>query len=202
MMLGYILSFVGGIFADIARKVLLPQSEAALAKFVPALREERNKKENLEQLQIRQLLLALGQDPSMASSIEQNTEDFRRRLDDKSSDIKVALIETEASRSFDAAETQSEMNEAAYSRFAAADRLMTQKYNELVGSAEVSELAKAALMKSQLSWLELRDSAAEAEALFSAEGGSMMPMIQAMALEQSTIARIAELNEYSDLQFN
>ena len=201
MLSGYLLSFVGGIAADIVRKIFLPKSEAALARIFPSLQIERNRKTNLEQLQIREKLVALGKDPSLANEIDRNADDFQLRLDTGHSGLESAFVEVEAERLDQFASTQAEMNMVANDRFVAADRLMTSKFDQLIDSKEASDAAKIALRASQALCLSLRDSAAETEALFTAEGGSMMPMVRGMAMEHATIVRIAELNHYLELQF-
>ncbi|MCV3271468.1 lysozyme inhibitor LprI family protein [Roseobacter sinensis] len=196
---GYILSFLGGIAADIARKVFLPQSEALLARIIPSLQKESNKRANLEELEVRDKLRKIGKSPDLARHITENSGDFVSRLNDNQEADRLSFVEVEAERLESNASTQAEMTAVALARYEAADKLLSMRMESLKESSDVSAAAKDALVEAQKAWKEFIFKDARAEALFTAEGGSMEPMIFNSSLEQSTMSRLKELRHLQEL---
>lgn len=199
MIAQYILGFFSGIVVDIARKIFLPQSEAFLARFIPSLAKDMNKKANLEELEVMQKLVALGKNPDFARHNSENSDEFVRRLNENQEAARLSFVEVEAETLESQAVTQSEMTALALARYESADKLLSMRVESLTVSENVSSAAKEALVEAQVAWKEFTLKDAKAEALFTAEGGSMEPMVFNSSLELATVSRITELRYLQDL---
>ena len=127
----------------------------------------------------------MGHDPALARHVEDDAEEFLKRLDDQ----REALVELEADRLVSEAMTQSDMNMAAGERFREADQNLAEAIERLKRKAHLSENAVAALDEAQSAWEAFRDAQGKFEGLAIAEGGSMQPMVHAMTLADMTVDR-------------
>ncbi len=196
-----VLAFTGGFIADLLRKLLLPQSEAWLGRFLPHSRRSQNLQANLLQLDVRKKLEELGYDPDLANQIEDDSVEFAKKLRTSNAALTSAYVETEAEGLAAQLRTQAEMNEFAYNSLQSAESVLGRRYEELMQSEKLSPAALEALRSSQQAWEKFRRADAELEGLLLVEGGSMQPMITAGAMEAETlerIARLAVLRGYSD----
>ncbi|WP_375699792.1 lysozyme inhibitor LprI family protein [Pseudophaeobacter sp. TrK17] len=189
MEISYLLTFFGGVAADIARKVFIPQTEEWLESILPHKRKARNVKRNMLQLEVREKLEKMGKDPSLARHVEDDAEEFLRRLDERHEAQREALVELEADRLLQNATTQVEMNMAAGERLQEADENLATAIERLKRKGGLSENAIAALDKAQRAWEEFRAAQGEFEGLAMAEGGSMQPMVHALAMADMTVDR-------------
>lgn len=194
MELSYILTFLGGVAADIARKVLVPQTEEWLEKIVPYKRRARNVERNLIQLEVREKLEKMGHDPILARYVEEDAEDFWRRLDQRHEAQREALVELETDRILSTSATQAEMNQSAFDRFQEADENLAKAIEHLKRKAGLSEIASASFGEAQRAWEAYRDAQSRFEALARVEGGSMESMVQAGHAEEMTIDRILNIS--------
>ncbi|HST58217.1 MAG TPA: lysozyme inhibitor LprI family protein [Longimicrobium sp.] len=90
------------------------------------------------------------------------------------------------------ARTQHEMNVCAAQELARADRVLNERYPELVRTMPPVQLEL--LRTAQRAWIRFRD----AECAYQAsvfEGGSMQPMVRSSCLARLTEERAAELGE-------
>lgn len=198
MIITYFLTFVGGVLADIARKVIVPQTEDWLERCFPRLRRERNVQRNLLQLEVRERLLKMGCDPTLAADLHEEPEKWLSKLEQRQSATREAFADLEAERLAAGAQTQVEMNQSAFDRFEAADRLLDIAVERFKADVPLSETAGAALEDAQKAWKEFRASDAEFEGLAAAEGGSMRSLAHALVMEAITIERIGRLNALRD----
>ncbi|WP_417240874.1 lysozyme inhibitor LprI family protein [Celeribacter halophilus] len=189
MEISYLLTFIGGLTADIARKVFIPQTEEWLESILPHKRKARNVKRNMLQLEVREKLEKMGKDPSLARHVEDDAEEFLQRLDDRHEAQREALVELEADRLLQSASTQTDMTMAAGERLQEADENMAIEIKRLMRQGQLSENAMAALNAAQKAWEEFRTAQGEFEGLAMAEGGSMQPMVHAMAMSDITVDR-------------
>ena len=193
MELSYILTFLGGVAADIARKVLIPQTEEWLERVVPYKRRARNVERNLLRLEVREKLKNMGHDPALARFVEEDAEEFWKKLEQRQEAKREALVELETDRVLSASATQAEMNQNAFDRFQEADENLAKAIERLKRKAGLSESALNALEESQNAWEAYRDAQSRFEALVLVEGGSMEPMVQAGHAEDMTIDRIMNI---------
>ncbi|THH38094.1 DUF1311 domain-containing protein [Aliishimia ponticola] len=189
MEISYLLTFFGGVAADIARKVFIPQTEEWLESILPHKRKARNAKRNMLQLEVREKLEKMGKDPSLARHVEDDAEEFLRRLDERHEAQREALVELEADRLLQNATTQVEMNMASGERLQEADENLATAIERLKRKGGLSENAIAALDNAQKAWEEFRAAQGEFEGLAMAEGGSMQPMVHALAMADMTVDR-------------
>jgi len=189
MEISYLLTFLGGIGADIARKVFIPQTEEWLENILPHKRKARNVKRNMLQLEVREKLEKMGHNPALARHVEGDAEEFLMRLDDRHEAQREALVELEADRLLQNASNQLEMNMAAGERLQEADAGLAEAIERLKGAVDLSENATAALDEAQGAWEAFRAAQGKLEGLAWAEGGSMRPMVHAMAMADMTIDR-------------
>ncbi|OWV41853.1 hypothetical protein CDZ96_24235 [Mameliella alba] len=193
MEITYILTFFGGVAADIARKVLIPQTEEWLERVVPFKRRARNVERNLLRLEVREKLEKLGHDPALARYVEEDAEEFWRRLDQRQEAQREALVELQTDRVLSEAATQAEMNQNAFDRLQEADTNLAKAIERLKRKAGLSENALVALDESQSAWEAYRCAQSRFDALALVEGGSMEPMLQASHAEDLTIDRILKI---------
>ena len=193
MEISYLLTFFGGVAADIARKVFIPQTEEWLESILPHKRKARNVKRNMLQLEVREKLEKMGKDPSIARFVEDDREEFLQRLDERHEAQREALVELEADRLLQNATTQVEMNMAAGERLQEADENLATAIERLKRKGGLSENAIAALDNAQKAWEEFRAAQGEFEGLAMAEGGSMQPMVHALAMADMTVDRTLNL---------
>ncbi|KZY39236.1 hypothetical protein A3731_38935, partial [Roseovarius sp. HI0049] len=193
MEISYILTFLGGVVADIARKVLIPQTEEWLERVVPYKRRARNAERNLLRLEVREKLKNMGHDPALARFVEEDAEEFWQKLEQRQEAKREALVELETDRVLSASATQAEMNQNAFDRFQEADENLAKAIEHLKRKAGLSESALNALDESQNAWEAYRDAQSRFEALVLVEGGSMEPMVQAGHAEDMTIDRIMNI---------
>lgn len=193
MELSYILTFLGGVVADIARKVLIPQTEEWLERVVPYKRRARNVERNLLQLEVREKLEKMGHDPALARYVEEDAEEFWQRLEQRQEAQREVWVELQADRVLSASATQAEMNQNAFDRVKEADENLVKAIERLKRKAGLSESALAALDESQSAWEAYRDAQSKFDALALVEGGSMEPMVQAGHAEDMTIDRIMNI---------
>jgi uncharacterized protein YecT (DUF1311 family) len=189
MDISYLLTFFGGVAADIARKVFIPQTEEWLETLLPHKRKARNVKRNMLQLEVREKLEKMGKDPSLARYVEDDAEDFLQRLEERHEAQREALVELEADRLLQNASTQIELNMAAGERLQEADENLAKAVERLKRKGGLSENAISALDDAQKAWEEFRAAQGKFEGLAMAEGGSMQPMVNALAMADMTIDR-------------
>lgn len=189
MEFSYIITFLGGIAADIVRKVFIPQTEEWLEGLLPHKRRAKNVQRNMFQLEVREKLESTGHDPSLARHVEEDAAEFLKRLDGRHEAQREALVELEADRLVSEAITQTDMNIAAGERYQEADQNLAKAIERLRRKAHLSENALAALDEAQGAWEAFRDAQSKFEGLATAEGGSMQPMVHAMALSDMTVDR-------------
>lgn len=89
-------------------------------------------------------------------------------------------------------QTQTEMNRCAAEAYKAADVVLNQVYQKLVGILDADE--KALLKEAQTAWIKYRDTNCEFES-DQCKGGTMRPMVYAGCLEGVTKKRTSELRE-------
>ncbi|MBW3243348.1 DUF1311 domain-containing protein [Epibacterium sp. DP7N7-1] len=193
MELSYILTFLIGVAADIARKVFIPQTEEWLEKFLPYKRRQRNVARNLLQLEVREKLEKMGHDPALAQHVEGDAEDFRRRLDQRQEAQREALVDIETDRILSASATQAEMNQSAFDRLQEVEGNLAKAIERLKRKSGLSESALASFDEAQSAWEAYRDAQSKFEAQSQVEGGSMEPMIQAAHAEEMTTDRILDI---------
>ena len=93
------------------------------------------------------------------------------------------------------AQTQTEMNADADADFRKADAELNAIYAQ--AKAALDKEGRAKLVTAQRAWLAYRDAQAALEA-DSARGGSMAPMLHAMALTELTETRTAQLRKLAE----
>lgn len=194
MELSYLLTFLGGIAADIGRKVFIPQTEEWLESVLPHKRKARNLQRNMLQLEVRERLEKLGHDPALARHVEEDAEEFLRRLDDRHEAQREAFVELEADRLLQQASTQAEMSTAAGERLTEADENLSIEIGRLKRGAGFSDNALAALDDAQKAWEAFRVAEGRFQGLAMAEGGSMEGMVHALAMADMTIDRTLNLS--------
>lgn len=90
------------------------------------------------------------------------------------------------------AQTQLEMDEAAYKNYQLADKELNNVYNELKNG--LTEAEKKLLVTAQKNWLKFRDTHCEFE-IKEYEGGSIQGMIRSNCLKELTEERTKRLKE-------
>jgi uncharacterized protein YecT (DUF1311 family) len=187
-------TIMGGLVSwfiiELVRRTLLPQTEEYLIRFLPARRRLKNIEHNLQHLEIRAKLIEQGLDPSLAAELERETSEFTQTLERGIAATQAAFVETEVDRLGSFATTQAEMNQHAFDSLSSADRLLESRLASLLAAEHVSAAAKKELREAQSAWKALREKDAKAEAMFTAEGGSMEPAIRGMAMRDKTIERL------------
>lgn len=88
------------------------------------------------------------------------------------------------------AQTQSEMNTAAYANYKKADAQLNKVYKQLMSILDKKE--KPLLIQAEKDWVKFRDSHCKF-VISQYEGGSIQPMIYSTCLEELTKKRIAEI---------
>lgn len=187
----YALTFIGGVFADVLRKILVPQTDEWLETFLPHRRHARNVDRNVVMLDVRERLQRAGHDPALAAHVGDDVKVFLQKLEEDRSAKRDAFADVTADRLVAQAQTQAEMNEVAGHQRESADKLLSSTISRFLDEVDVSENAKAQLYKAQEAWEAFRAADAEFEALTAAEGGSILPLIRSMAMESAAISRIA-----------
>lgn len=90
------------------------------------------------------------------------------------------------------AQTQRELNDSTYIAYKKADNELNFVYKKLMNG--VNQKQKKMLIRAQKDWIKFRDSHCDFNAEEN-EGGSIQPMVWAMCLEETTKARIKELEQ-------
>ncbi len=193
MEISYILTFLSGIAADIARKVFVPQTEEWLEKFVPYKRRARNLERNLLQLEVRERLAKMGHDPDLARFVEEDAEDFWQRLDRRQEALRETVIEITTDRVLSPSATQAEMNHFAFDQLKEAEKILADAVERLQRKAGLSEKALASFDAAQHAWETYRDAQSEFEGLAVAEDGSMQASVQAWHAKEMTNDRILDI---------
>lgn len=88
-------------------------------------------------------------------------------------------------------ETQAGMNRCAIDKYQKANEELNKVYPQLM--AKLSPEQKQKLKTAQTAWIQFRDAHCECAASFSAEGGSLEPLLKYSCLESQTRTRIKEL---------
>ena len=91
------------------------------------------------------------------------------------------------------AQTQAQMNNQAAAEFKKADADLNKVYAKVV--AKLDDEGKEKLKVAQRAWIAFRDAQAEVDADIS-RGGSMVPLLRASSMTDSTQARIRQLQDY------
>lgn len=195
----YALTFVSGLLADLLRRVFLPESERWLDRVLPWRRKASNTRENLQSLEIRKKLRDLGLDSQLASHIGDNASDFFAKIEAAGEREKTAYTEVMFDALGSEARTQAEMNAFSFDRFAAADRLLESRFDQIMVTLSDDRTSADALAESQNAFLLFREKDAVAEAKLTADGGTMEPLIHAAAMESATVSRLGRLRELERL---
>lgn len=193
MELSYLLTFLGGIVADIGRKVFIPQTEEWLESVIPHKRRARNVERNMLQLEVRERLEKMGHDPTLARHVEDDAEEFLKKLDDRHEAQREALVELETDRLVSEATTQTAMTFAAGERYQEAQQNLAKAIERLKRKAHLSENAIGALDEAQGAWEAYRDAQGKFEGLVMAEEGSMQPMVRASVMADMTVDRTLDI---------
>ncbi len=91
------------------------------------------------------------------------------------------------------AQTQAEMNNQAWADFKKADAELNKVYAQVM--AKLDDEGKEKLKTAQRAWIAFRDAQAELDADVS-RGGTMVPLLRASSMTDTTQARIKQLREY------
>ncbi|BAY91505.1 hypothetical protein FDUTEX481_01603 [Tolypothrix sp. PCC 7601] len=94
------------------------------------------------------------------------------------------------------AQTQAEINQCAQISYQNADKKLNQVYQKLVPT--LSSSSKRKLITAQQAWIKFRDASCEFERS-QYEGGTIAPTIYFGCLEQTTLQRTQQLQEYLNL---
>ena len=194
MDLSHLLTFFGGIIADLLRKILLPQTEGWIERRIPSKRRERNARRNMVLLDVRERLTKMGHDPALASHVEEESDEFLRRLDAHQTAQREAFADVEADRLASQAQSQAEMNQVAFLRLGAADQFLVSATERFKSEVYLSRDALGAMDAAHRAWEAFREADAIFEGLAIADGGTMRPVVQAGVMESATVDRIARLN--------
>jgi len=95
------------------------------------------------------------------------------------------------------AQTQPEMNESTYHDFQKSDKQLNVLYQQLIQGYDKKDpyagKTRKKFVLAERAWIAFRDTEADAEASWQAEGGTMYPMSYNIAAKQITDARIKKL---------
>lgn len=194
MEFSYILTFLGGVIADLVRRILLPRSENWIIRLLPSGRREKNRERNIQLLDLRGKLQAQKLPADLIQNIEDGTQEFIARLRSSAQSEVDVFVEVQEEALSAQAKTQTEMNMLMFDRFEAAERLLGERMEQMRNADHISEAGLAALAEADEAFRKLRESDAILEGLIIAEGGSMAPMLRGYIMEQTTIGRIARLD--------
>lgn len=195
----YGLVFLLGIVADLLRRIIMPRTQDWIEGFIPSERRSRNAEKNLQLLETAQRLESLGVPVEMADQIELDAQTFSRALRKRVEAEQRAYTESSSSMVEHFAVTQAEMNDISLARFEAAEKLMDARFRVLMADEALTTNARDVLKNAQASFSQFRRHDSEAEAILTAEGGTMQPMVTTSSMERITIARLARLEELGEL---
>ncbi len=91
------------------------------------------------------------------------------------------------------AQTQAQMNNQAFAEFKKADSELNKIYSQVV--ARLDAEGKEKLKTAQRAWVAFRDAQAELDADVS-RGGTMVPLLRASSMTDTTQSRIKQLRDY------
>lgn len=182
----WLITFLLGMFADIVRSIVAPQTTEWINRHIPFTRKSINSADNLHYLRTLKAIDDAGLDRSVVDHIEKDAEAFKNTIEY----LTMAKVDAEVEY-VSTATTQMEMNFEAKARAEAAERKLNKTLTELRKKSSFQPNQEK-LKHSQENWERYRDSEAEFAAS-EYEGGSIAPLVYWLSYLQSTIARRAEL---------